>query len=66
MSANVGAPQGFLKAGGELKELGLGTVEDLLGWSRQSLVQRFGERQGGFLHQACRGNVSLHWLPVGS
>ena len=46
-------------AGNELKELGLGTVEDLLSWSKPALVQRFGERLGVFLHLACRGIVSL-------
>lgn len=45
-------------AGNDLKELGLATVEDLLSWSKQSLVQRFGERLGNFLHLACRGIVS--------
>ena len=51
-------------AGGELKELGLLTVEDMLTWSKPSLVQRFGERQGAFLYLACRGIVSF--IPAAS
>ena len=44
-------------AGAELKELGLDLVGDLRSWSKASLVQKFGERVGSFLHLACRGLV---------
>ncbi len=46
-------------ADSELKQLGLETVEQARQWSPSSLVQKFGERIGTFLHQACRGLVSF-------
>lgn len=49
---------GGCMADGQLKQLGLETVEQVRPWSQAALVQKFGERIGIFLHQACRGLVS--------
>lgn len=39
----------------KLQEAGIIHVRDLWGWSRARLVDRFGERQGSFLHLASKG-----------
>lgn len=41
----------------DLSELGVATAADLRALPRQQLVQRFGERVGGFLFLACRGKA---------